>query len=181
MELDLVDPLRRLWFFATANADFGQSLYAAEQALAAKDREQRRAFAEVAAIRYARPFGRCVLPKLNPTDAETTGTRLPKSYLPDAPGVEDFHDRIMQSRHSIFAHTEIEHKPAQVKRRTDANGQEHWTVKVQLYSLDEATLGMLAKMARALTERMASELAVLAAIHLPGLTETNSAAIYVSK
>lgn len=85
-ELDQLDPVHRLWFLILAQGDFGQCAKVARIALTNKadtsedGRFTYDALAECAVIRYARPFGRCMLPQPRPA-GQSPPLKSPHSCL----------------------------------------------------------------------------------------------------
>ncbi len=179
----LLPPLERLWFLAVANGDFGQCAHAADRAIEFEkqgDRYLAQGLSEVAIIRFARPFCRCVVPQERAPRAPRPpqlSARLPIEYMPNMKGAKSVHEGVMRTRDRMYAHSDLENKPIQLRRRKPDQSEWRWVIASKVPRVGVENLRNLARIARALELKTAIDVAELAEQVLPGFPDGKVATI----
>ena len=170
-DLDKLDSLHRLWFLILAQGDFGQCAKAARIALAMRQADPSEdgrftfdTMAECAVVRYARPFGRCILPQTRPAGQKRPpqlSTCLPVSVigrtgLPDAMSV---HEAAIRLRDQFYAHSDAQEKGMRVSI-IDAGGYAGIQAAAATRSVGVKNLERLERLARKLAADLVPDIGV---------------------
>jgi hypothetical protein len=184
-DLDQLDPLHRLWFLILAQGDFGQSAKAARIALTTLKNDSSGdgrftydSLAECAVTRYARPFGRCMLPQpraAGQPKPPQISTRLPVSFVERAglPGATTVHEAAIRLRDSFYAHSDAHEKGMRLNI-VDGGGYPALQAGAGTQSVAPENLALLERLSRTLASTLAPEIGLLANKLLPQLHPAGS-------
>lgn len=163
-----LQPMQRLWFLTVAHNDFWQAAEAAGVAIKFQVSDEphiRYAAIDAAAVRFARPFCRCLIPQQRPHGAPEPpqlSTQLSEDFIPtDLPGGHSVLYAVLRMRHKLIAHSEIELKPIRLSRRPSPQDS-RWKLETLVRGIGDYNLEQLSRVAKALAEKASAEASVLA-------------------
>ena len=170
-----LDDDERLMFLALAASDMLLAKHACELALQhGREREEQSAtylaFAELAIVRYAKPFCANHLP------GRVNRVKLPESYVLDHPQAREIHNISMTMRHRAFAHRDLRVGAIRLERSSSRN----WLSVVRCVSLSPRNLEGLRQLSDKTAIRILDELSAHATATYPEVEVGGSVSIYTA-